>query len=127
MYIHQSSRTPLAKKIVYWASTILISAMMVLSGLGMLMTHAKEGYSALGYPSYFPFILGPAKLLGVIALLAPVPRVLKHWAYAGFTFTFISAFISHLAFKDAGHAFGSVLALGLLFTSYLSMPRPKGV
>ena len=54
----------------------------------------------LGYPPYFTYILGAAKLLAAAALLAPgLPR-LKEWAYAGIMVNMIGATASHLAKGD---------------------------
>ena len=46
----------------------------------------QEAMANLGDPMYLMTILGVAKILGVIALLAPRLPLLKEWAYAGFTF-----------------------------------------
>lgn len=57
---------------------------------------AKEGISHLGYLTYFGTAFVIFKILGVIVLVIPsIPRRIKEWAYAGFTFNFIFAVISH--------------------------------
>ena len=60
----------------------------------------REAIEALGYPVYLMTILGVAKLLGVIALLAPRLPVLKEWAYAGFAFDMLGASASHAFVGD---------------------------
>jgi DoxX-like family len=45
----------------------------------------------LGYPDYFPTILGFWKVLGVMAVLTPGFPILKEWAYAGMFFTMTGA------------------------------------
>ena len=45
-----------------------------------------EVFHRLGYPDYFAPMLGTAQLLGVVAILAPVPVMLREWAYAGLAF-----------------------------------------
>jgi hypothetical protein len=55
------------------------------------------------------------KLLGVVALLAPVPARLKEWAYAGFAFTLASALLAHLAVGDGPEAWGFAAATGVLW------------
>jgi hypothetical protein len=79
----------------------------------------------LGYPDYFRQLLGVAKLLGVAALVAPMPNpTLREWAYAGFAFTCIGAAVSHVMSGDPiGKAIGSSLALALLLTSYFLRRR----
>jgi hypothetical protein len=76
---------------------------MAISGIANLI-HAEPVmeiiHHHLGYPDYFPTILGVAKLLGVIALALPGTRRLKEWAYAGFTFDLLAAFVSHSAMHD---------------------------
>jgi uncharacterized membrane protein YphA (DoxX/SURF4 family) len=101
---------------------------MMAMAAGAYLTHAPkmvEAFTHLGYPLYFMMILGTAKLLGVIALLLPrLPR-LKEWAYAGFVFTLISAFISHLESGDGSKALAPVVALVILTVSCLSRPASR--
>ena len=59
-----------------------------------------EDLSHLGYPQYFPTILGTWKILGALAILSPgLPR-LKEWAYAGMIFDLSGAALSHLIAGD---------------------------
>ena len=118
-----------AKKITYWISTVLVSAMMALSA-AMYLTHNPQimaAFASLGYPAYLPNILGVAKLLGVVALLAPRHGLIKEWAYAGFTFTFLGAFISHLTMGQGPQAVNPLVALVLLTTSYFTRPAERRV
>jgi hypothetical protein len=51
----------------------------------------------LGYPGYLATILGTAKILAAVALLAPgLPR-LKEWAYAGVVINMTGAAASNVA------------------------------
>jgi hypothetical protein len=113
-----------AKKITYWISTVLISAMMAAVAIAYLTKQPKmmAAFASLGYPPYFPQILGIAKLFGAIALLVPGFRILKEWAYAGFVITFVSAFISHLEVGQNREAIAPVVALLLLAISYWTRP-----
>ena len=113
----------------YWVSTALISLMM-LGTAYMYLTHAPAmmtAFGRLGYPAYFPNLLGVAKLLGVCALLAPGMPLVKEWAYAGFTITFVSAIVSHIASGDAKDAPGAAIALLLLTASYATRPADRRV
>jgi hypothetical protein len=56
-----------------------------------------------------------AKFLGVMLLLAPVPEMLKEWAYAGFAITLGSALIGHFAVGDGPEAWGWAAVTGLLW------------
>jgi len=52
-------------------------------------------------PQHLRIILGIAKLLGAITLVIPGVVKLKEWAYAGFTFAWISACVAHYLAKEA--------------------------
>jgi hypothetical protein len=79
--------------------------------------------AVLGYPPYFFKLLGVAKLLGVVGLLAPRQHTLREWAYAGFAFDLIAAMVSHLATGGAAHVGQPLLVLVLLAASYLLRRR----
>ncbi|HXC65627.1 MAG TPA: DoxX family protein, partial [bacterium] len=84
----------------------------------------REGFTHLGYPSYFRLELAVAKILGVAALLLPCPAKLKEWAYAGFTFTLISAFIAHLSSGDDASRFMMPVVMGaILYASYVCLQK----
>ena len=115
------------KLVIYWISTLLISALMAFAAYAYLSHQPKvmNAFSSLGYPGYFPTMLGIAKIFGVIALLVPGFPVLKEWAYAGFTFTFIAAFISHLTMGQNQQAIAPVVAFILLAISYGTRPAMR--
>ena len=115
------------KLVTYWVATIIISAFMAFAAYSYLSRAPKvvEGFASLGYPAYFPMILGVAKLLGVVALLVPgLPR-LKEWAYAGFTFTFLGAICSHLASHQNQAALMPAASLVVLAISYVCRPAER--
>lgn len=110
-------------KIIYWIATGLVSAGMLLSS-GMYLTKNPElmgGFTALGIPLYFVLLLGVAKLLGAIVLLAPVWSDLKEWAYAGFSFMFIGAAWVHIATSTPWIT--PLIFLAILSVSYLFRKR----
>jgi hypothetical protein len=86
-------------KIIYWVTTGILSAAMLMSAILYLTKseELREGFRTLGYPEYLMGVLGIAKLLGAVVLLAPVWDNLKEWAYAGFAFVFIGATWTHVA------------------------------
>ncbi|MGM8363155.1 DoxX family protein [Flavobacterium sp. ARAG 55.4] len=109
-------------KIIFWTATILIFLFEgVMPALTSQSEMAKEGIRHLGYPVYFGNALVVFKILGVIALIIPkIPKRLKEWAYAGFTFDFIFAAISHYAVDGIGfEAFFPFIVLGVLMVSYM--------
>jgi hypothetical protein len=89
-------------KIIYWAATGLISLMMLFSGYNYFTNEeVKQGFTHLGFPSYFRVELGIAKILGAVLLLIPViPTPIKDAVYGGFAIVFVSAFIAHAASGD---------------------------
>jgi hypothetical protein len=108
-------------KIGYWLCTAVI---IWIQGAGGIydMTKAQPVLDVirhLGYPDYFPVMLGIAKVLGVVAILTPRASTLREWAYAGFTFNFLSASIAHTMVGDETFAIVFPLALlAPLFGSY---------
>jgi len=107
-------------KYLYWIATGLIALMMVASGVMYFISEdMAQNFARLGYPDHFRVMLGIAKLIGAAALLLPLPRSIKEWAYAGFAITFVSAFIAHMAAGDpVGDVIPPVVALAILLTSY---------
>ena len=118
-----------AKTIGYWVATVLISAMMLMSAYMYLSGAPKmvAAFHSLGYPDYFRVMLGVAKVLGVGVLLAPGLRVLKEWAYAGFTITFVAAVVSHVECGQGPAAIAPVVSLVLLMASYFLRPANRRV
>lgn len=111
-----------AIKITYWITTGIVGLMMTYSAYAYLTQAAvQEGFHHLGYPGYFRVELAVAKLIGVILLLAPLKARIKEWVYAGFTITFISAFIAHAVSGDpAANWSAPVIFLVLLAVSYIT-------
>jgi len=50
---------------------------------------------------------------------------LKEWAYAGFTFAWISAFFAHYLAGDGPRAFSPLVLLVLLAVSYFTRPARR--
>lgn len=118
--------TSKARRIGFYVSTGLFSAMMALSAFAYLtQPMMAQAFTHLGFPPYFRVELAIAKLLGVAALLAPVPSRVKEWAYAGFGITLISAVIAHSTTDGPTTAVAPVVAFVLLATSYLTGPAAK--
>ena len=86
----------MARKIVYWISTGIIAVLSAFAAFAYLSgsPQAIQGFALVGYPQQLRIILGIAKPLGAIALIIPGWPRLKEWAYAGFTFAWISASIA---------------------------------
>lgn len=107
-------------------ATALFAAIMTASGIAFIVgpKPVADGIRHLGYPPYFTPLLGLAKLLGVAALVAPGARRLREWAYAGFTFLFAAAILSHVASGEGpARATPAAFSLGLLLASYFLRRR----
>jgi hypothetical protein len=118
----------MARKIAYWATTGILSAMSLFAAYAYLSgsQQAVEGFAHAGYPQQLRVILGIAKPLGAIALLIPGFAVLKEWAYAGFTFAWIAAACAHYL---AGEQVWPVplIMLVLLAVSYFTRDESRRV
>jgi DoxX-like family len=114
-------------KITYWVSTALVAALSVFAGFAYLSggPQAVEGFAHVGYPQQLRIILGIAKPLGAVILVAPGLAKLKEWAYAGFTFAWISAIVAHYLAKDGPKAFAPLVLLLLLVISYATRPANR--
>jgi len=117
----------MARKVIYWVTTILLAALSFLAAYGYLLgvPQSAQGFAHVGYPQQLRIILGIAKPLGGIALIVPGMVKLKEWAYAGFTFAWISAFIAHYLAKDGATAFAPLVCLLILAISYLTRPANR--
>ncbi len=108
-------------RIIYWTTTILVflmeGVMPALTGNSEL---AKEGIRHLGYPDYFRVMLTVFKVVGALVLVLPfIKGRIKDWAYAGFSITLISAFVSHFAVDGFnGQTAFPLIFLAVLLSSY---------
>ncbi|MDD2314556.1 MAG: DoxX family protein [Proteiniphilum sp.] len=114
--------------IIFWVATtiiILFEGVMPLSTVIFSPENVNAGTKPLGYPDYFAYSLIVCKVLGVIAISVPqIPGKLKEWAYAGFTFSLIFAFISHaIVDKNIGFMLLPLIILGILTLSYIYNPK----
>ena len=117
----------MARKVIYWVTTVLVALMSVFAGFAYLSgsPQAVQGFAHVGYPQHLRIILGIAKILGAIALVAPAFPTLKEWAYAGFTFTWITAYVAHHVAKDGPTQYMPLILLALLFVSYFTRPETR--
>ena len=108
--------------ISYWIFTSLFSFIMLGSAIPDILVQpiAVEGFKGLGYPSYLIPFIGIAKLLGVVAILAPgFPRI-KEWAYAGLIIDLTGATYSIISSGQSASAWGFMaLPLMLGIGSYI--------
>jgi uncharacterized membrane protein YphA (DoxX/SURF4 family) len=119
----------MARKIAYWVSTGLVAAMSAFAAFAYLSgsPQAVEGFAHVGYPQQLRILLGIAKLLGAIVLVVPALPRFKEWAYAGFAFAWIAAFIAHYLAKDGPKAYTPLVLLALLAVSYVTRPASRAL
>ncbi len=116
------------QKIIYWVATGAFSAMMLLSAFMYLTMNPEivKGFTAGGLPIYLVYLLGIAKLLGVVGLLVPGFPKIREWAYAGYTFNLIGAVWVHVATSTP--FVGPLIFLVVLGVSYyFNMKLREGV
>ena len=109
------------RNIVYWGATGLVAIVALAAGISYLAAapQAVENFRHVGYPQQLRVLLGLAKVAGAIVLVLPRLPLLKEWAYAGFTFTWIAATVAHYLAAD-GKLLLPVGLLALLAVSYIT-------
>lgn len=114
-----------SRSIAYWIVTGIFCLQMAFTAYAQLtLPQVAEAFTHLGFPGYFRVELALAKLVGIAALLAPVPARLKEWAYAGFAITLVSALIAHFAVGDGVDAWGFAAGTSVLWViSYVLWRR----
>jgi len=125
------------QKILYWVSTLWLSAGLLATGVQQVMKVQLEGalsppgvygITQLGFPVYILTLLGIWKLLGVVALLIPKFPLLKEWTYAGIFFLLTGAIYAHIAVSHPmKESFPSFLLLVLLFLSWYYRPGSRKI
>lgn len=110
-------------KIIFWITTGLIFLLEgVMSALTGHTEMSIQGITSLGYPLYFVTVIVVFKVLGSLALIIPqIPARVKEWAYAGFGFDFLCAFISLWVVGGFSGALAlPIIAMVILVLSYIS-------
>ena len=112
--------------LVKWVFAGLLAALMVFSAIPDLFKDpgAVSVFHHLGYPEYLLPFLGTAKLLGVVAVLAPGTLRIKEWAFAGISFDLSGALYSHLSVGDPPRVWmPALIGLVLLGAAYAGFRR----
>lgn len=108
--------------IIYWTSTLLFSLFMASTAWPDVAQEKEtlEFMRHLGYPDYFTFFIGVAKLMGCAVILIPRFHLLKEWAYAGLCFDLIGAVYSILSVEPfQGPMLFMLVPFALGITSYI--------
>lgn len=113
-------------KTIYWIGAALTSLWFGTSGICEL-TKNKLVWDItlqLGYPPYFIYVLGVAKLAGIVILLIPNRLLrLKEWVFAGIFFDIIFAFFSKLIVIGLPETIDAIVAFLIVATTYLMFRR----
>jgi len=115
--------TTRASRILFWVSTSIIFLFEgVMPALTSQTEMARLGISHLQNPVYFGITLVIFKIIGAIIMMIPqLPKRIKEWVYAGFTFNYLFASISNTAFDGFGFVtFFSLIILVILALSYIN-------
>ena len=108
-------------KTIYWSGAIFISLWFGASGFFELTKNPLvwDITVKLGYPAHFIYILGVAKLSGVIVLLTPNRFLrLKEWVFAGIFFDIIFAFFSKLMVLGFAPTIDAIIAFAAITITY---------
>lgn len=108
-------------KIIYWAGVALTSLWFGASGFFELTKNPVvwDITVKLGYPAYFIYVLGVAKLSGVTVLLIPNKLLrLKEWVFAGVFFDIIFAFCSKLNVVGPAGTADAIIAFVMVAVTY---------
>jgi uncharacterized membrane protein YphA (DoxX/SURF4 family) len=112
----------------YWLVTAIVVSECAVGGT-MDLFRMPPFYTImidLGYPSYLATILGSAKILAGVVLLAPgLPR-LKEWAYAGVVINMTGAVASHVAMHQSiTNLIAPAVLAGLAILSWALRPPTR--
>ena len=109
-------------KAIYWAGVILTSLWFGTSGVCELTKNPLvwDITLQLGYPAHFIYILGVAKISGVLVLLTPNKLLrLKEWVFAGVFFDIIFAFFSKLSVLGFAATVDAIIAFAMVTVTYI--------
>ncbi|WP_159732164.1 DoxX family protein [Sphingobacterium sp. 18053] len=111
-------------KILYYASTTLLTLVMLFSASEYFFNHEfiRGAFQHLGYPTYLIYPMAISKILGLIAIWSRKSQFLTGLAYAGFFYNVILAFFAHIAVSDNSQWI-AVAAIIALVPSYFSSKR----
>jgi hypothetical protein len=118
------------RKIGFWVCTIIVAFSMISGGIAELAGAKStiDGIIVLGYPAYFPRIIGFWKVLGGMCIVLPRLTVPKEWAYAGIFFNMTGAAVSNaLCGTAAWHVPVNLTLAALAVASWALRPSIAGL
>jgi DoxX-like family len=117
----------MARNITYWVSTGLLAALSLFGAFSYLSGSPARGsrICARGVSAAIAHRSWHRQIPGCDHSGGPGLPKLKEWAYAGFTFAWISAVVAHYLAKDGPTAFVPLILLVLLAFSYMTRPASR--
>lgn len=112
---------PTTSIIIYWTGAVLTSLWFGTSGICELTRNPLvwDITVKLGYPPHFIYILGVAKVAGIVVLLTPNKLLrLKEWVFAGLFFDILFAFFSKLAVLGFPATIDAIVAFIMVTVTY---------
>lgn len=109
-------------KRIYWIGIVLTSLWFGASGFFELTKNpiVWDITLKLGYPPYFIYVFGVAKLTGVTVLLIPNKLLrLKEWVFAGLYFDIIFAFCSKAIVINFPATADAIVAFAMVTVTYI--------
>lgn len=113
------------QNVVYWLVSLPVLAE---TAAGIQWDFARnpavvQALDTIQFPDYMADVLGTAKVLALVALLAPRFPRLKEWAYAGLVFVYFGATACHLSVGDSlAHALPPAVLGVLVLASWALRP-----
>lgn len=120
--------TAKSQKVTYIIATGLLTAIILMFIANSIFNNEQfmMRFARLGYPTYLVYPLVVVKILALVAIWSNLSNRIKEWAYAGFLFVFILAFLAEMHATD-GELISSVLAFFSLCASYFFWNRLQHV
>lgn len=109
-------------KAIYWTGVILTSLWFGASGICELTKNPLvwDITLQLGYPPHFIYMLGVAKVVGILVLLTPNKLLkLKEWVFAGIFFDITFAFFSKLNVLGFAATADAIIAFAMVSVTYV--------
>ncbi|OYQ38273.1 hypothetical protein CHU92_05845 [Flavobacterium cyanobacteriorum] len=105
----------------YYTSHLMVIAWMLSASVAIFCKKKfiHQAIVRLGYPPYFAYLLGTAKLVGALMLALPLPGLFKVVALSGAAIELICACWSYYVIdKKITEALKPLVLLAVVFTAY---------
>lgn len=112
-------------KIAYWVATAIMCTIFGFSAQMYLRNPEMVAgfFESFDYPIYLVYPLAVAKILGIITILSNRSKLLSEWAYAGFFFDALLAFVAHWVAEDSGWSMSLIALIMIIVSRWLWSKR----